>query len=60
MISVVPSTSYRQAYASLELSPFKLLIVRLLTFPSTPEKDAAEIHDFDVPSDGNEAMLRRC
>ena len=57
MISVVPSTSYRQAYESLELSWFKLLIVCLLTFASTPEEDAAETHDFDVTSEDNEAML---
>ena len=57
MITVVPSTSYRQAYESFELSRFKLLTVRLLTFASSPEKDAAEIHDFDVTSEDNEAML---
>ena len=57
MISVVPSTLFRQAYESLELSRFKLLTVRFLTFASTPEKDAAEKHDFDVTSEDNEAML---
>ena len=57
MISVVPSTSYRQAFESLELARFKLLTVRLRTFASTPEKDATEIHDFDVTIEDNEAML---
>ena len=57
MISVVPSTSYRQAFESLELARFKLLTNRLLTFASTPEKDDTKIHDFDVTIKDNEAML---
>ena len=57
MISVVPSTLCRQAYESLELARFKLMTVRLLTFASTPQKDATEIHDFDVTIENNEAML---
>ena len=57
MVRVPPSTSYWQAYESLELVRFKLLTVRLLTFASTPEKDAYELHDFNVTIEDNEAML---
>ena len=54
---MLPSTSYRQAYESLELARFKLLTVRLLAFASTPEKDATERHNFKMTIEDNEAML---